>query len=136
MNSRKEILDLLAKGKISADEAAEMLNNPEATPEPNPIPVVEETAVVTKTSAFTDDSQYARWFKVRVRNMETGKNKVSVNIPIGMLKIGMKVGKRFSPEINGIKLEEFDDMIQDMKQGMLVEVQDEESKEHVQIYLE
>ena len=77
-----------------------------------------------------------KWFKVRVRNLETGKNKVNVNIPIRMLKFGMSIGKRFAPEMDELRWEDIDGMVQDMQSGMLVEVQDEDSNEHVQVYLE
>lgn len=140
MASRKEILELLAGGKISADEAAEMLAGAESVAEkapppsdPAPIFIAEED---TAPQAVVANGKGARWFRVRVRNLETGKNKVNVNIPIRMLKFGMSIGRRFAPEIDELGLNDLDGMIQGMETGMLVEVQDEESNEHVQVYLE
>ena len=133
MASRKEILELLASGKITAEEAAEMLSTPPA-PEPPPAPQVEEEVTIMKHAE--NGSHGPKWFKVRVRNLETGKNKVNVNIPIRMLKFGMSIGKRFAPEMDELRWEDIDGMVQDMQSGMLVEVQDEDSNEHVQVYLE
>lgn len=135
MASRKEILELLANGKITADEAADMLTAPAEAPAATP--EVETLKVKTAVSPTpTDGEMTPRWFRVRVRNLESGKNKVSVNIPVGMLKFGMKIGKRFAPEIETLDWNELDGMVNTMQTGMLVEVQDDESNEHVQVFLE
>jgi hypothetical protein len=73
---------------------------------------------------------------VRVANLETGKNRVTVNIPVRMMKFGLKIGSRFSPEIENLDWNELTGMMKDMKSGMLVDVQDEDSNEHVQVYLD
>ena len=135
MASKKEILEKLASGEISATDAAQLLNQPEetaeipkATPTPAPAPKPEaETAV---------EGDAPTWFRVRVKNMETGKNKVSVNIPIRMLKLGLKIGSRFAPELQGLDWHEIDGLMQDLQTGLLVEVQDEESNEHVRVFIE
>jgi hypothetical protein len=137
--SRKEILDLLAAGKINAAEAAELLNNVSNETE---IPVKEEvlkaeihveneTAPVKKSNV-----RNGRWFRVRVKNLETGKNKVSVNIPMPMVKFGLKIGRQFSPELNELDLDEMYSAMSDVEQGMIVDVQDEESNEHVQVFID
>ena len=83
-----------------------------------------------------DSSKEPSWFRVRVANLETGKNRVTVNIPVKMMKFGLKIGSRFSPEIENLDWNELTGMMQDMKTGMLVDVQDEDSNEHVQVYLD
>ncbi|MCP5101579.1 MAG: hypothetical protein GY943_39045 [Chloroflexi bacterium] len=137
MTSRKEILELLGQGKITADEAANLLagaaNAETAVPPKSEIKIeIEEEPVVKKAATGNEPS----WFKVRVRNMETGKNKVSVNIPVRMLKFGMKIGKKFTSELDELNWDDINGMVSDMQTGMLVEVQDEDSNEHVQVYLE
>lgn len=135
--NRKEILDLLAQGKITADEAAEMLSAPNEAPampeppEPAVAPFKEKAPAETAVSG-----KAPTWFRVRVRNLETGQNRVSVNIPVRMLKFGMKIGKQFTSELDELNWDEINGMINDMQSGMLVEVQDEESNEHVQVFLE
>lgn len=128
--SRKEILELLAQGKISAAEAADMLNavTPPAPPEAPKPPAAPKVPKM--------NGKRPKWFKVRVSNMDTGKNKVTVNIPVGMLKFGLKMGGRFAPELDGMDFDELQSMIAEGGEGVLVEVQDEESNEHVQIYLD
>ncbi len=142
MSNRQEILDLLAKGKISAAEAADLLNTAKETP-----PVPEMAAPATPVEPVepvkapaapkpTKNGDKPSWFRVRVRNLESGKNKVSVNIPIRMLNFGLKIGNRFAPELADLDYDELTGMMDEVGIGMLVEVQDEESNEHVQVYVE
>ncbi|MFQ5435609.1 MAG: hypothetical protein ACE5FD_12095, partial [Anaerolineae bacterium] len=97
-----------------------------------------ETAVPPKDPASFKEStgKTPAWFRVRVRNMETGKNKVSVNIPLRMFKFGMKFGRMFTNELDDLNWDEIDGMVNTMQTGMIVEVQDEESNEHVQVFIE
>lgn len=148
--SRSDILQLLADGKISAAEAADLLSQTQkaaetAVAEPEKAAAAE--AVIEKEPApkaveieIEEDApksgKQPTWFKVRVRNAETGKNKVSVNIPIRMLNLGLRIGRRFTNELDELNWDELNTMMTDMHPGMLVEVQDEDSNEHVQVYLE
>ena len=141
MSEQQEILELLAKGKISADEAAELLSNlsgkgekidPASEKEPEPV-MPEEIVKPEKEK----NGKQPSWFKVRVRNLETGKNKVTVNIPLRMVDFGLKLGKRFAPELDGLDYSELTGMMKTMDgPGVLIEVEDEESNEHVQVFVE
>lgn len=135
--SRMEILELLSNGKITAAEAANLLSDigETAAAEKAPPPAVEKAPAAPPQSAATD-GQEPSWFRVRVANLETGKNRVTVNIPVRMMKFGLKIGSRFSPEIENLDWNELTGMMKDMKSGMLVDVQDEDSNEHVQVYLD
>lgn len=136
--NRMEILELLSNGKITAAEAANLLSDmdsPEvaAAPAPEKAP---ESVVLKEAEAASANGPEPSWFRVRVSNLETGKNRVTVNIPVRMMKFGLKIGSRFSPEIGDLDWNELTGMMKDMKTGMLVDVQDEESNEHVQVYLD
>ncbi|MCC6605838.1 MAG: hypothetical protein IT327_21700 [Anaerolineae bacterium] len=144
--SRMEILELLSNGKITAVEAADLLSTIDAPAEAAPPPVEKspepapswksEMASESGLKGGPEGGPEPSWFRVRVSNLETGKNRVTVNIPVRMMKFGLKIGSRFSPEINGLDWNELTGMMRDMKTGMLVDVQDEESNEHVQVYLD
>lgn len=137
--TKSDILELLASGKITAADAADMLatigqDQPETAVASEPevakvmeIEVEEEVVVSEKTPT---------WLHVRVNNLETGKNRVTVNIPIRMLNWGLRLGRRFTSELDDLDWDEINNMMVDMKSGMLVEVQDQDSKEHVQVYLD
>lgn len=136
--SRMEILELLSNGKITAVEAASLLSDIDTPAEAAPPPVEEmpEVATLKAAEAGSENGPEPSWFRVRVSNLETGKNRVTVNIPVRMMKFGLKIGSRFSPEIGDLDWNELTGMMKDMKTGMLVDVQDEESNEHVQVYLD
>ena len=135
--SRMEILELLSNGKITAAEAANLLSDigEPAVAEKAPPPPVEKAPTDPPPPAAADGEEPS-WFRVRVANLETGKNRVTVNIPVRMMQFGLKIGSRFSPEIENLDWNELTGMMKDMKSGMLVDVQDEDSNEHVQVYLD
>jgi hypothetical protein len=133
--NRMEILELLSNGKITAAEAADLLSDVGSPAEKAP-PLPEKAPTPPPTPATPGTDNEPSWFRVRVANLETGKNRVTVNIPVRMMKFGLKIGSRFSPEIENLDWNELTGLMQDMKSGMLVDVQDEESNEHVQVYLD
>lgn len=136
--NRKEILELLASGKVTAAQAAEMLNQPADAPVETPTtPATPPATPATPTPPSAMPAAPApAWFRVRVSNMETGQNKISINIPVKMLKLGLKIGGRFAPELAGLDWNELNSLVQGLETGLLVEVQDEEKQEHVRVYLE
>ncbi|MCP4356916.1 MAG: DUF2089 domain-containing protein [Chloroflexi bacterium] len=134
--SHKEILDLLANGKISATEAADLLSgvgkeveidSDDSSPEDTIKVLKKETAV---------NSKKASWLHVRVRDLESGRSKVTVNVPIGIVKFGLKIGGRFSPELNDLDWNDLESMMYETESGVLVDVQDEEGGEHVQVFID
>lgn len=137
MTNRKEILDLLAKGKINIDEAATMLGQIS----PDSAEYQSDFEPADKVNSFKEIGDEKRgiqpsWFRVRVRDLETGQNKVTVNIPLRMLNFGLQLGRRFAPELNDLDFDVLTGMMNEMGSGMLVEVQDEVDREHVQVFVE
>ena len=146
--NRQEILDLLAARKISAAEAAEMLSAVSAAPEApeKPLkveildaepekPAAPKTPEAPKRARPSADNGL-RWFHVKVRDLETGRNKVTVNIPLPMVKFGLKVGRHFSPELDELDWDELSGAMEATGLGILVDVEDEDSNEHVQVYID
>jgi len=118
---RLQILKMIEEGKITAEEGARLLS---ALGKKQP------------TSPSSAGGSSARWFRVRVSDSATGKNKVNVNIPMGLVNVGLRMGARFIPEDAGIDLEELSEQIRSGAHGKIVEVSDEESGEHVEIFIE
>lgn len=137
-NRRREILDMIASGKISAEEASRMLSGLEVgkSDPDQPIQVKmlkEQEYEVPKTVSKEGGSP--RWFHVHVSDLNTGKSKVKVNIPMGLVKVGLAIGSRFAPEVAGLDLDELSGFITTNK-GLLVDVQDDEDGERVQIFVD
>jgi hypothetical protein len=121
---RMQILSMVAEGKISAEEGAKLL----AALEPDR----KAKAVARAPEAPSEP----RWFRVRVTDLRTGKAKVSVNLPIGLVDVGMRMGARFAPELENMDLAEIIAQVKAGGQGKMVEVEDEEDGERVEVYIE
>jgi hypothetical protein len=128
MNATEErmlILRMIEGGKISAEEGAKLLTSIGQEPEKK------SKAIVAQK--ITGDAQ---WFKVRVSDSRTGKMKALVNLPIGLMDWGLRVGAQFAPEMEGLDLGELTEILRSGADGKIVEVIDEEDGEHVEIYIE
>jgi hypothetical protein len=121
---RSRILQMVSENKIDAQEAARLLSALNASPDSASAP--EPT---TRTGG-------ARWFRVRVTDMETGRTKVNVNLPLSLVKVGMRMGAHFAPEVEDLDWDELMTAIQDGAAGKLVEVEDMEDGEKVEVYVE
>jgi hypothetical protein len=119
---RLRILKMIEQGQVSAEDGARLLE-----------------ALSTgerKNAQSPMAASSARWFRVRVTDLRTGKNKVNVNIPMGLVKVGMKMGARFAPEMEGMDLSQISEMVEAGATGKLVEIEDEEDGERVEIFVE
>lgn len=118
---RMQILKMIESRQISAEEGARLLQ------------AIEDTSQKEQASK----SEHApRWFRVRVTDMRTGKTKVNVNIPISLVNVGMRMGARFAPEVEGLNLDQVIQAVKQGAQGKVIDVEDEEDGEHVEIYVE
>ena len=78
----------------------------------------------------------ARWLRVRVTDRASGRNKVNVTIPVGLLDVGLKMGARLPAEMTGMDLSAIHAAIKQGIQGKIVEVDDEDDDEHVEVFVE
>ena len=117
---RMQILRMIERGQISADEGAQLLS-------------ALEEASATTTSGIRGG---AKWFRVRVTDKQTGKTKVNVNIPMGLVNVGMRIGAKFAPEMEDLDVDGIIEAIRSGAQGKIVEVEDSEDGERVEIYVE
>jgi hypothetical protein len=119
---RMQILNMVAEGQISAGDGAKLLAALE--PEKKNVRVLAQAPSAPK------------WFRVRITDLESGKNKVNVNLPMSLVDVGTRMGARFAPELEDV---DFNDIIEQIKsgaQGKIIEVEDAEGGEKVEIYVE
>lgn len=121
-NERLQILKMVQDGKITAEEAGKLL-----------------TAVDEPTS--TSINGEAKWLRVKVLDLRTGKAKVNVNLPIALLEVGLSIGMKFVPEdvlggAKGIDFKQIIDAIRNGAMGKLVEVEDEDEGIRVEVVVE
>jgi hypothetical protein len=118
---RMQILNMIEAGTLTADEGAKLLA------------ALDEGASKGERPESTGK---ARWMRIRVTDLKTGRAKVNVNLPMGLVSFGMKMGARFAPEMEHMDLDEIMEAIKEGAQGQIIEVEDEDDNERVQIYIE
>ena len=115
--NRIEVLKMVEAGQLSAADAAAKL----AAPKKPGVTV-------------TMPSGQMRWLHVRVTDLDTGQPKVTVNLPMSLVQVGLSIGSRFAPELDGLDWQTIADALNDEATGRLVEVEDLEKGERVEVY--
>lgn len=124
---RLRVLKMLQEGKISATEAAQILEALEEIPSPSS----------PKTPAAASlPSRPGKWFRVLVTDTNNGKTRVNVRLPLNMVASGVKMGMKFSPEVEGLDVNELMAFINSGEVGQIVDVFDDEDGEHVEVFIE
>jgi hypothetical protein len=123
-NERMMILKMIEDGTVSADEGAKLLAS------------IDQGSNPVKRQIRPRGKSDSRWFKVRVTDTSTGRNKATVSLPIALMDWGLRVGAQFAPEVGNLDLEELSEILQEGVDGKIVDVLDEEDGEHVEIYIE
>ena len=123
LEERVKILKMVEDGKVSPGEGAALLgaldqDRKEQRPERRPF------------------AEGTRFFRVRVTDLGTGRRKATVNIPMGLMDWGFRIGAQFAPEISNFDLNEVSEMLRTGADGKIIDVLDEEDGEHVEIFIE
>ena len=66
----------------------------------------------------------------------TGRNKVNVNIPMGLVNVGIRMGAKFAPELEGSEYNSIMEAIRSGQQGKIMDILDEEDGERVELFVE
>jgi hypothetical protein len=124
VDERMQILKMIEEGKISAEEGAKLLA------------ALSAGSKTDVTRREVGGGASPKQFRVRVTDLTTGRNKVNINIPMSLVNVGLKMGARFAPEVEGINFDEVMAAIKSGSQGKIVDVVDDEDGERVEIYVE
>jgi hypothetical protein len=124
---RMKILKMIQEGTLTAEQGMQLL---ESLQEPKK----------SADTAFQPNSSVPdrgpRWFRVSVTDTDTGKVRVNVRLPVNVITAGVKMGARFSPQVQGLDMEELMNLIRSGEIGKIVDVFDDKDGEHVEVYLE
>ena len=125
---RMRVLRMIAEGKISAEEGARLLKaleksskKPGRRPSPGPSPAADENG--------------GRWMRLRVSDTGSGRTKVNMTLPLGLVSMGLQVGARFVPEVNNLDVQQVRDALRSGVPGKILEVMDDDG-ELVEIFVE
>lgn len=121
---RLKILKMIQEGKITAEEGAKLLHALSAHSKKS------KRQKARRTTS-------ARWLRVRVTDMQTGKSKVNVNLPLKLVDAGLGIASEFVPMIDFDNIMgAIDDALDENLRGKVVDVIDDEDGEHVEIFIE
>ena len=124
-DERMQILKMIENKQITAEEGAKLLS------------ALGETDRAEKKSPLPSPGTSGKWFRVRVTDLRSGKRKVNVNIPLGLVDVGMKMGAKFAPAgLEGLDMQQIFAAIKQGGEGKIVDVEDEEDGEHVEVFIE
>lgn len=117
---RMRILQMIQEGTVTAEEGATLL----------------QALGSSKSKTPFSPARDPRTLRVRITDINSNQIKVSVNIPMGLVNVGIKLGARFAPEHAGVNYEEIMDAIKSGASGKIADIMDAESGEHVEIWAE
>jgi hypothetical protein len=120
---RLKVLKMVQEGKISAEDAIKLLETLERSSAPD-------------NRMGIDGNLAGKWFRVRVTDLHTGRNKVNVRLPMTIVRTGIKMGVKFSPQLDGIESEKLMSLLQNGRMGEVLDVVNHEENEHIEVFIE
>ena len=114
---RMKILQMVQEDNISAEDGAKLLT-------------ALSGSQVKSANMHPGEGRYMR---VSVTDSLTGKTKVSVNLPLGLVDAGLNIASNY---VNNIGVEDVKEAIKSGVTGKIVDIHDEEDGEHVEIFIE
>ena len=119
---RMKILRMIEEGKLKPEEGARLL-----------AALVENQKTPPRRPVTRRSGEGARWLRVRVTDTVSGKAKATVNLPLGLLDVGLNIAAKYAPDVA------FDELVEAINagaHGKIIEVFDEEDGEHIEIFIE
>lgn len=122
---RMQVLKMIQDGKITAEEGAKLLAALKAS-----------VTRATSGQVAGGDTPGApgKWFRVRVTDLRTGRRKAVINIPLGLVDVGLKLGARFGT--SNIDMNEIVSAVKSGAVGKIADVEDDTEQEKVEIYID
>lgn len=119
---RDRILRMVESGQVTASEASQIL----------------DTLEVDSDANMERERRHDRLLRIRATsvNARTQKVYITATIPVRLIKVGMRLGLRFIPQLNNAALEELLRTIEGGATGRLLDMQDMEKGERLEIFAE
>ncbi|SRR5258708_4171761 len=121
---RMKILKMVEEGKVSAEDGAKLLA------------ALNESRKAQAAPAANPSGGEARWFRVRISDLATGRTTTTMNVPLFAVNAALKMGARFIPNTDSSQMEAFLEALKSGASGKIVDVTDEDKGERVEIFVE
>ncbi len=115
---RHKILQMVQEGKITADEAARLLD-----------------ALRDQMENAQQRKRKPRWVRIRVTDMEAKRVRVNLTLPVGLVRAGLRVGGNIAG-MEGLDTGELEEMLNRGETGYILDMQDARDGERVEIFVE
>ena len=129
-DERLKVLTMVQEGKITAEEAVQLLEALDVSTAEG------KRKIPTPPTPPDFPGRPGRWLQMRVTDTDTGKIRVNVRLPLGVVKSGLKMGMRFVPEAEGLDKEELLNAIEQGETGKIFDLYDDKDGEHVEVFIE
>ncbi|MBN1921843.1 MAG: hypothetical protein JW892_11395 [Anaerolineae bacterium] len=120
---RLRILQMVAEGKVTAEDAARLLQ-----------------ALSSGAEVEPPSAPQPRVLRVKVTDSDSGAVRVNLTMPLNFVRAALRRGGQHAPDINvgGVNLDadELESLLTSGMQGHIIDVMDEEDGERVEVFVE
>ncbi|MDK1082275.1 MAG: hypothetical protein QGD88_12470, partial [Anaerolineae bacterium] len=113
IEERMKVLKMIEAGKISAEDGAKLLTALEDSYNDSSDPF---------TPGKSRKSGTARFLRIRVTDIKSGRSKASVEIPLALVDAGLKIGAHFAPDVAGVDMSNVMDAMRSGVTGKIIDV--------------
>ena len=130
---RIKILQMIQEGKINPEQGVQLLET---------LDEAEKRASKGHPfdafgGAFPPPGGHAgRWFRVLITDTSSGKKRVNVRLPVGLVSAGMKMGARFAPQVEGLDTDQLMQHLNSGETGQIIDVYNDDENEHIEVFIE
>jgi hypothetical protein len=126
VEERVKVLKMIEDGKVSAEEGTRLLAALDKS---------RQRGQRSGRGSAPPVEGNGRWIRLRVSDTRSGKTKVNMQLPLGLVNMGLQIGARFVPEIDSLDAGQIQNALRSGVRGKVLEVTSD-SGELVEIYVE
>jgi hypothetical protein len=117
---RLKILKMIEDGRISPEEGTRLLT------------------ALSKGEARrpAEGMGESRWLRIRVTDLASGRLVVNANLPVSLVNVGLRMGARFVPEMNGAQMDTIGEALRQGITGKVMDITDESEGQRIEVYVE
>ena len=122
-DERVRVLEMVQEGRITPEEAIDLLD------------ALDAGARQEQTPQGRRMARDLHWLAIRVTDLQSGRLKTNLNIPIDVVRYGLSFARRWIP-MPAHQIDELATAIQRGRRGTVFDVTDENDQQRVEIVVE